>query len=469
MKNAVAGWVKISCFLLAAALAFSSNLAFSQQSMAGEAPRNSVTIYNDNFALVREIRKVRLQEGENEIKVDGVAAKIEPESVHFKPLWGPRAAILEQNFDYDLVSAEKLLATRVGKSVILVDNYTGERSEVTVLSVEKGIAVERDGIVLINPPGWFEAPDGVEDMVVSPTLSWLVDAEREGILEYELSYVTDGMKWNCDYLFTLDTDEKSGTLEGWVTLENNCGISFAGAKLQLVAGDVKREKPKRYYDNFWDYVGGTMSMSIPPPFYVAPLAEYYLYTLPYETSIKNKQVKQLQLLSASGIPVSKRYVFPLDSGVYAEYEIGNFEEHGLGIPLPKGVMRVFWRDSGQIPRFLSKTNLYHTPRKEKVLLMTRRMHDILAIRNTSRTKVKKSAAFFDVTVNVRNQKRNEDVDLIVIQSPFEIPETLPVEFKVIRSNYEFTYADSRTAEFNVYVPANSERELRIAYEVRFLF
>jgi len=418
----------------------------------------SLTVYNENFALVRDVRSVALDDGENQITVTEVAAQLDPTSVHFKALNGPPTYLLEQNFDYDLLSSEKLLSKYIGKKITLVDEETGARSRVKLLSTAGGMIVEKDGAVLVNPSGRIELTGGTGELLLEPTLNWEVICKGGGRIEYELSYMTNGIGWNCDYVFLLADDEKTSDMEGWVTIDNNSGATYRDAKLQLIAGDVRRvhdRAPSKYAMPEAEMTG---AMADGYAFEEESFFEYHLYTLPRPTTIRMNQTKQISLINAGNIPTRKVYVYPGGDKVNVKVEFDNEKKNNLGIALPKGKIRVFKRDSAHVPQFIGEDWIDHTPRKETIRLYIGDAFDIVG--EKTRMDYKDVGKGYRETwkVTLKNRKEKEDIEVIV-------PHTIWGDWKMLESNFDWEKKDANTAEFKVPVKADSEVELNFVFEV----
>ncbi len=434
-------------------------LAFFAAAAAAHSSELSLTVYNDNFALVREVRDASLQKGGNVIVVTGIAALLDPTSVHFKPLKGPATWLLEQNFDYDLLSSDKLLSKYIGKTITLVDYTTGARSQVKLLSTAGGMVVEKDGTVMLNPPGRVELTGGTGELLLEPTLNWLVETEAAGAIDYELSYMTGGIKWNCDYVFLLSDNERTGDMEGWVTIDNRSGATYNDAKLQLIAGDVRRVQ-----EDMYGYAGGApeampMAAREAKSFQEESFFEYHLYTLPRATTIRMNQTKQISLLNAAAIPTRKIYVYPGGDKVNVKVEFDNEEKNRLGIALPKGKIRVFKRDSAGVPQFIGEDSIDHTPRKETVRLYIGDAFDIVG--EKTRMNYQDIGQGYRETwkVVVKNRKEKEAIEVIV-------PHQIYGEWRMLESTVPHVKKSAFEAEFRLPVPADSERELNFTFEVR---
>jgi len=423
-----------------------------QAKEVGEVKDVSLTVYNQDLALVREIRKFEFEKGINFLTLTGVASRIDATSVHFKLLADYDFALLEQNYDYDLVGTNKLLQKYIGKRIALVDPKDGARKEVTLLSVSDGMVVDYQGKILINPPGNVELPELTEGLLLKPTLEWQVLTDKAFTADGELSYLTGGLSWNADYVALLADNEKTAELEGWVTLTNNSGATYENAKLKLIAGDIHRAEAPRAVE--MARLGKAMAEA-DMGFKEEAFFEYHLYNLQRRTTIKNAQTKQVSLLSASKIPVTKVYTF--DPGWKSEkievrVEFKNSEANHLGMPLPAGRVRVFKRDSEGIPQLVGEDAIDHTPKDETVRLLLGYAFDIRGEKKQTSYTDRQKGYTASYEVSLRNHKK-EAVSVLVL-------EHLPYgNWKVVESSHEYKKLDARTVEFSVKVPAEGESKL----------
>ncbi len=412
----------------------------------------SLTVYNRDLALVREIRRFEFAEGVNFLTLTGVASRIDATSVHFKLLSDYDFALLEQNYDYDLVGTNKLLQKYIGKLITLVDPEDGRRKEVTLLSVADGMVVDYAGKILINPPGNVELPELTEGLLLKPTLEWQVLTDKAFISDGELSYLTSGLSWNADYVALLADNEKTAEVEGWVTLTNNSGATYENAKLKLIAGDIHRAPAPQPVE--MARLGKAMAEA-DMGFKEEAFFEYHLYNLQRRTTIKNAQTKQVSLLTASGIPVSKVYTF--DPGWRSEkievrVEFKNSEQNNLGMPLPAGRVRVFKRDSEGIPQLVGEDAIDHTPKDEMVRLLLGYAFDIKGEKKQISYTDRHKGFTASYEVSLRNHKK-EPVTILVL-------EHLPYgNWKVVETSHDYKKLDAQTIEFTVGIPLNGEAKL----------
>jgi len=464
-------------------------------SLAAQSPREipttqkdlqglAVTIYNDSLALVKDQREVRLPKGEVQLAFQEVSAQIRPETALLRNLTEPKGFfVVEQNFDFDLLTPAKLLDKYVGQKVTVVSmraNPDGAgarelREEATVLATNSGTVLQFADRIETSVPGRIVFPKVPENLRARPTLVVTLHSPAEKAQKLELSYLTAGLGWKADYVANLSSDEKHLDLNGWVTLTNTSGVAYPDATLQLVAGDVNRvqERPQRAY------AAKTMLAEAAP---AAPqmkeesLFEYHLYTLDRPTTLKAAQTKQVALLSASSVPVRKEYLLRGDSyyyqsqfgdigsklkvGVFVEFD--NRSESRMGMPLPKGVVRVYKRDSEGRAQFVGEDAVDHTPKNETVRLKLgdafdvtakRKQTDFRKLAGTSRYNYVYEAAF---EVELKNAKK-EPVTVSLL-------EPMPGDWELLQQSHPHSKEAAGAAKFKVPVPA--EGSATLSYRVR---
>ncbi|HEX4048098.1 MAG TPA: DUF4139 domain-containing protein, partial [Elusimicrobiota bacterium] len=305
-------------------------LAFACAASATE-----VTVYNSNLGLIKEVRPFSLKSGVNEVKVEDVAAQIDPTSVHFKSLTAPDSVtVLEQDFRYDLASPDAILNRYLGKEIELqrVIGRDGDKTETVkgiLLSNSNGRVLQSGGKILINPPGnpvLNELPDG---LLTKPTLVWKVSSTKAGEQQGEISYLTSGMSWSADYVLVADKDDEKGDLTAWTTIVNNSGATYKDAKLKLVAGDVHRAPVAAVRGGFGGMMKGAAMVLAAPNMTESGFFEYHLYTLARPTTLADNSSKQVEMASVSGVPIKKIFVY---DGAENLYEGGGFGDAGFWDP-----------------------------------------------------------------------------------------------------------------------------------------
>jgi hypothetical protein len=438
----------------------------------------AVTIYNVNLALVKDQRKIKLLKGIGELRFMDVASQIIPTSVHIKSLINPNSLqVLEQNYEYDLLNPQKLLDKYVGKEVKLYSKnpYT-EREEIvtaTLLSNNGGAIFKIAGEITFGHPGRIIFPGVPENLISKPTLVWLIDNDLSANQKIEASYLTNGINWKADYVLTLNDKDDKADLSGWVTIDNKSGTTYKNAKLKLVAGDVNRVKDEYEYKNKMLRVAEAASKA-EPQFKEEEFFEYHIYTLQRQTTIRENQTKQISLINADTIPVKKellyygaRYYYYNRHGeaitnekIGVFVEIANRKEDNLGIPLPKGTVRVYKHDNEGSLQFVGEDSIDHTPKDEKVRIKIGDAFDVVGSRNqTDWKKIAYDTYEASFEISLRNHKK-EDVVVKVV-------EPIPGDWKILNSSHEYKKTEAFTAEFNIPVPKGKETKLWYRVRMRF--
>ena len=361
----------------------------------------SVTVYNSNLALVRDVRQIHLQSGAFPLHFEDVAASIMPATVHFRSLTDPaKLSVIEQNYEYDLLDPQKLLQKYVGREVTLVRPETDAGStkwvetKALLLSDNNGPVWKiGDEIVTGMSADSYRFPDLPGNLYSRPTLVWTLENRGADAQRVEASYLTGNMNWNADYVLTVGRDEKTADLDGWVTLVNNSGAAYDNAKLQLVAGEVHRANQRSpvAYSCEWTLPRRPRGSAIR----AGSVSEYHLYTLERRTSIQNNESKQISLLTGTNIPVEKylsvegqQYYYRNPQGignaipqpVKVYYRFKNDEKSSLGMPLPAGTVRVYQADSKGGTQFAGEDTITHTPKDETLRIYVGNAFDVVCER-----------------------------------------------------------------------------------------
>ncbi|HEU4949806.1 MAG TPA: hypothetical protein VFT11_03500 [Candidatus Deferrimicrobiaceae bacterium] len=446
----------------------------------GDRTSAEITVYNVGLGLVKDRRNVTLPPGESTLLFMDVASQVIPSSVSVRSVKeGDAVSVLEQNYEYDLLSATKLLEKYVGRTVRIRyrSPYTDreDEKEAKVLAYNDGQPVlSIDNEVTFGVPGNFIFPEVPRDLIARPTLSWLLGAKSPGKRELEALYLTNGMTWRADYVLVLGADEDRADLSGWVTLDNRSGATFRSARLKLVAGDVHRVREdlaRRGYPA----AKAAVAMEAAPEFRESELFEYHLYALSRPTDVKNNQSKQVGLLAAEAVPVKKEYVFYGADHYYRALQTGeivrnqkvpvfllfrNDNASRLGMPLPKGIVRVYKRDKEDALQFVGENAIDHTPKDEKVRLMLGDAFDVVGDRKQTDWKVVSSNTYEAAyEISLRNHKK----DAVTVR----VVEPIPGEWKILDATHSHEKEDSRTAVFPVKV--DPDKEVKLRYRVRMRF
>jgi hypothetical protein len=448
----------------------------------------AITVYNQNFGLVKDIRKVELKEGINNLRFDDVAAAIDPTSVSFLSLTAPNSVVVrEQNYQYDLMDVSTILSKSVGKEIKIRQYSGGGMHEVsgtllnsplvTVSDSNGNVSQRSQAIVLKTPSGIVLGANGEVELaelpsglVAKPSLLWKLQADKGGEHRAEISYQTQGMNWKCDYVAVANNDDTACDLTSWVTLDNKSGASFKQAALKLMAGDVHRVTQNAMPRGF-ALMKSAMAGAAAPQFSEQSFAEYHLYSLAGRTDLNNNETKQLTLFNAASVPVKKLFVFESGSvnhyrqangqgqKVNVKLEIANTQGNNLGMPMPKGKVRVYKKDQDGAMQFVGEDLIDHTPKDEKVRLYIGDAFDIVGERKqTNYQQISQRLLKQSFEISLRNHKEKE-VTVTVIEHAYG-------DWKVVNSSQPFTKKDSHTIEFAVKVPANGESKVTYDLEIK---
>ena len=440
----------------------------------------AVTIYNNDRALVEDKRSLDLPAGRSRQEFRDVSAQIRPETVSIQ---APGAAVVEQNFDYDLLTPDKLMEEAVGQQVTIVRTNPGSGAETretaTVLAANAGVVLRiGDRIEVLRDDG---VPTRVifdrvpPNMRARPTLSVTLNASRAGTREAVLSYLTTGMSWKADYVALFD--EKAGTidLQGWITLNNQTGTSFVNADTQLVAGDVTLNGGGDPYGRGGYY---------PPPPPLPPrgrpgiepgqgltVGDYDLYPLPQRTTIEQNQTKQVGFLSAQGVAGRRVYEFDAQGlqstraqSASVTLAFSNAREAGLGSQLPAGTLRVYMRDVRGEPRFTGENAIGHTPAGSELSIKTGEAFDVTVQPTVvSQTRLDSGPRSQGLRTVMRYEFRNARREPVTVAFR---QHTGATETRIVEESLASRAEDNDTRVWDVRVPANGTTALTFTVETR---
>ncbi|MDD2833522.1 MAG: DUF4139 domain-containing protein [Methylotenera sp.] len=453
------------------------NTHHEQQSVA-------VTIYNENLALVKDLRKVKLKQGLNSLALRDVSAQIRPETALLRSISHIGSlTTLEQNFDFDLLTPQKLLEKYVGKtvSIIKTNSVTGEENieKATVLSANNGVVLKIGNRIETGIPGRIVYDDVPENLRDRPTLVTQLNNNAPAEHTVELSYLTGGLSWKADYVAELSPKENSIDLSGWVTLTNTSGASYQNAKLQLVAGDVNRVRPEMRLGSLRSVKSDVLESAASAPMAEESLLEYHLYSLNRPTTIAENQTKQVALLSASNVPARKELVLQgsnyyytssygdlgqkMKVGVFVEFD--NKESAKLGMPLPKGVMRMYKKDNQGNAQFVGEDNIDHTPKNEKVRLKLGEAFDVTADKKQTDFKTlprpSKGNRTYESAYEIVLKNAKKEAVIVTVKEP------IPAEWKILNESHHSNKATSNTAIWKITIPAEGKTTLSYRVQIKY--
>jgi len=468
MKTGIIGWAKAHAVGAAAVLL--CVVVFPAVCKAAPnlpEPGVGLTIYNNNFAVVKERREMDFDAGVNTVKFTDVASAIDPTSVNFKCLSAPGAvSILEQNYEYDLVNTASLLKRYIDKKVTVQIKGSGSDTG-TEMSGVLSAAVGNDLILrnatgrleiisrdVVEHIGLFETP---EDLVTKPTLVWLAGADKKGAELCQVTYTTNRINWKADYSAVLNETEDRLDLTGWVTIDNKSGAGYKDAVIKLIAGDVRRiTEPAAPRGREMISLGYQADKA---GFEEKPFMEYHLYTLGRKSTINNNQVKQIELIApATDVPVKKLYIYEWrkkSDKVRIKLEFENKKDNHLGIALPRGKVRVFKKDPADgMLEFVGEDAIDHTARKEKVSLYIGDAFDIAPEHTITDSEHKRRYRRETHKIELRNRKTEPVTVCVDEQFPAY------VNWQISAATHDYEKRDARTARFKVAAEADSIQVLK---------
>jgi hypothetical protein len=437
----------------------------------------SVTIYNQNLALIKDQRTISLVEGIQVLDFREVSAQIKPETAL---LTGDKVTILEQNFEFDLLTPQALLEKYVGREVLVVKTHptTGEETQVkaTVLSAQNGVVLQIGDHIESGIPGRLIFPDVPENLRDRPTLTMLAKSETKKDQDIELSYLTSGLGWQADYVAELNARDDALNISGWVTLTNQSGAAYNNASLQLVAGDVHRAPREQMNGHYGMVKSAPRAMADDDGMSEEQMFEYHLYTLERPTTLKDNQTKQVALMQASEVPCRKEFLLrgnahyyrgqagnlgqKIKVGVFVE--LTNSEKNNLGMPLPKGIVRVYKKDSKDRLQFVGEDRIDHTPKNETIRLKLGDAFDVTA--NKKQTNFEKVSGtsrhdyVYESTYRIELKNGKEEAVTVKVVEP------VPGDWKMLQESIPHEKETSNTAVWQVPVPALGSTVL--TYKVR---
>ncbi|MDZ4404182.1 DUF4139 domain-containing protein [Prosthecobacter sp.] len=490
-----------SCLVLAALLA---------QAHA----ETSLTIYNQNFGVVRDTVPLDLQQGVNQVRFADTTAHLEPDSVILRdPKSGVKLSILEQNYRADPISSGLLLNLNEGKEIeffvretnkpdrivkgrIIRSGYVthnqsamqryGNRYYQGQMAMAQGTAqpvIEVEGQLQFSLPGEPRFPALADDTILKPTLDWRIHTDHAAKLNAEICYVTGGMSWEASYNVVSPEKGDLMDLTGWVTIDNQSGKTFKDAKLQLIAGDVAKLQPEEYGGRPMAASAGFMRANASVPVVTEKaFDEYHLYSLPLATTLHDRETKQVEFVRAAGVKSQRLFIYDgvaIDQNQYRGWtydnirndqnygtqsnpkvwvirEIKNSEDNKLGMPLPKGKVRFYRQDDDGKLQFVGEDVIDHTARDETLRLYTGNAFDLVGERKRTNIKVDSSNHWIDESfeIKVRNRKQDESVEIRVVEHLYRW-----TNWEIREPSNAFEKKDAQTIELRVALKPGEEKTL----------
>lgn len=488
LRNSVL-WLRRFGLAATAILLVSAALAAQQQgetATVANRKKLSLTVYNSGMALVRDTRQVNLPQGEVRLRLAGVAERAEPDTVQIVSVTAPHdLQVLEQSYAYNPVTFPKLLDAYVGKTITVValhwynDRATREPVQAKLLAVNPSVW-EIDGQIVTGLGSQhYIFPSLPSDFHPEPAFTFLLSNHSSGPQTVEASYLTNGMSWSADYVLAISLAGKLADLAGWVTLKNESGASYPNAALQLIAGQVQRAYRGGVVGGVPGGVPGAFSdrmmaaKASAPEFVQQPFSAYHLYTLARPATVPNNESKQIRLLGATGLHITRTYEVNGQSYYYRNPEPGaprhdpvemhvkfeNSKTNSLGMPLPAGTVRVYQTDPAGLEQLIGEANIQHTPENETLNLNVGSAFDVVEERRQTdykRTSAHSAESSYEVTL------RNHQSQAIQVN----VNEPFQGDWQILNSNFPYEKTSAFSARFKVPVKAGGTAVLKYRVQVR---
>jgi len=486
------------------------SLAWGQEQTKEDTNAPALTIYNQNFFVAREYLPLDLKAGVNRVAYTGVAAHLEPDSVILRDPAGRALQILEQNYRNDPISQELLLSLYEGKMLDFLVQRNGKDEIIKGKVIRSGYIpsayyaqnyqqpaytqpiIEVDGILRFGLPGQPLFPSLTADSVLKPTLHWLLETNEQGKFDAEISYVSGGMSWQADYNLVV-SDKSNGKIDildmiGWITMRNQSGKTFENARIKLLAGDVSKLQQPAISGRLYAAEAKAMNQdAMRPVVNEKSFDEFHLYTLERASTLRNQETKQVEFVRSTGIRAQRIYVYDgAQVGQYGYYnleqirqdvsygtlsnpkiwvmeEFKNSDVNHLGIPLPKGKLRFYRRDTDGHLEFVGENMIDHTPKDEVIRVYTGNAFDVVGERKRTNYRVDSNQRWMDETfeIRVRNHKK-APVNVRVVEHLYRW-----TNWKLMEQSHASRKTDAQTIEFPITITPDGEQV--ITYTVHYFW
>lgn len=448
--------------------------ALPGQVLADETKSLTVTVYNHGQALVNEVRSMNLPQGKGLVEFTGVPETVQPATLQVRSLSAAEAfTVLEMSYEYDLVSVKALLDRYVGKTlwVVLPDKHDRQATvlhEATLLANNDRPIFEVDGQIYV---GGYESvylaemPQGLRP---GPTLVWLVQNTGAAVQDINVSYLAGGMDWQADYVLKVNRENDRAALSGWVTLDNQSGMAFENASLKLVAGEVNIVWPEPVLMRQDMVLAAPMAAE--EAMRQEEFFEYHLYSVPRPVNIANRQTKQISLLQTPDMGLTKKllarfdgYPYPgmglIKQNVAVFLTFKNSEANGLGLPLPKGVVRAYQESKDGSALFIGEDRVEHTPKDAEVELRMGEAFDLgIERRMVSHEQTGKHTATYTWEIKIRNSK--DEVQRVILE------DAVWGDWRITNSSHAYEKIDAQRVRFTLDVlPSSVQDQLVVTYTV----
>jgi hypothetical protein len=459
----------------------------------------ALTIYNQDFAVVRDTVPLDLKSGANVVRYADATAQVEPDSVILRDPAGKHSLqILEQNYRNDPVSEPLLLSLFEGKTIDFVNermkDNTMTRERISGKIIRSGYVpgganmqpiIEVYGKLQFTMPGSPTFPDLGDDTILKPAFNWLLQSDKPGKFDAEVGYITGGFDWSASYNLVSPEKGDQCDLVGWITMNNQSGKTFENAKIKLLAGDVNKIQPQQNYDRF---VMRKNAMAMMAPAAAEPAVtekafdEFHLYSIARPTTLHDHETKQVEFVHAEKMCAPTIYVYDgvenygfyglntdqnfgarsENKKILVQREFKNAETNQLGIALPAGKLRFYRRDDGGQLQFVGENTIDHTPRNETVRVTTGNAFDLVGERKQTNFRVDTGDKWIDETfeIKLRNRKKTDAVEIRVVEHLYRWS-----NWNITAKSDGFVKKDAQTIEFRV--PVKPDEEKTVTYTVHY--
>jgi hypothetical protein len=458
----------------------------------------ALTIYNQNFAVVRDTVPLDLQSGVNSVRYAGATAQVEPDSVILRDPAGKHSLqILEQNYRNDPVSQELLLSLFEGKTIDFEKVRLKDNTQTTELIPGKIVRsgyvpggnaeqpiIEVNGKLQFSLPGEPRFPDLGDDTVLKPAFNWLLQSDKPGRFDAEVGYVTGGFDWSASYNLVSPEKGDNVDLVGWITMNNQSGKTFENARIQLMAGDVNKIQPPMPMTAMYRNraLAGAMAEDIAPAVTEKAFDEFHLYSIARLTTLHDRETKQVEFVHAEkmfaptiyvydgasdyrfyrGLNTEQGYGESGNNKVLVQREFVNAETNQLGIALPAGKLRFYRRDADSQLQFVGENTIDHTPRNETVRVTTGNSFDLVGERKQTNFRVDTADKWIDESfeIKLRNRKKDTPVEIRAVEHLYRWS-----NWEITAKSDDIVKKDSQTIEFRI--PVKPDEERTVTYTVHY--
>ena len=458
----------------------------------------ALTIYNQNFAVVRDTVPLDLKAGANAVTYVNATAQVEPDSVILRDPAGKHSLqILEQNYRNDPVSQELLLSLFEGKTINFqfqrMKDNTMVRDTIPGKIVRSGFVpgggntqpiIEVNGDLQFTLPGQPLFPNLGDDTILKPAFNWLLQSDKPGAFDAEVGYVTGGFDWSASYNLVSPEKGDQCDLVGWITMNNNSGKTFENAKIKLMAGDVNKIQPMTAINGLYARKAGmsfAMADAAAPAVSEKAFDEFHLYSIARATTLHDHETKQVEFVHAEKMSAPTIYVYDgavgyqfyglnYDRGygqsdnkkIIVQREFKNAETNQLGIALPAGKLRFYRRDADGQLQFVGENTIDHTPRNETVRVTTGNSFDLVGERKQTDFHVNTGDKWIDESfeIKLRNRKKTDAVEIRVVEHLYRWS-----NWEITAKSDDFVKKDSQTIEFRI--PVKPDEEKTVTYTVHY--